>query len=734
MQEGTTFHVYGNRGLPAPDQPYGQKHAAKLQLSGMRATNDVRRVAVAPSGEAFAATAGGLFVVRQSFQPEQPLAELMPEWVPPAEIEGVGREAMGSGDVKEVRVDETGSVWVSTLDGVSVLQDGAWKSVLTQARQSGLGAVMSTLPIEGEVWVSTSHGGTGRLVDGALHPVPDVELPGFVYRLDEGPKGTVWVCGSDGFARYTSDGRLIDRELDGLQVRRALPLDGITYLATDQGLVIWGAGNTWGFADTPLPVADLRDLLFASDGSLWAATPRGVWRRYADGRLAYYAGERWLPSDFTRGLAEGAEGSVWVATGAGLAHLADVPGTLEEKAARFEARIRQRHQRLDVGYVTSSHLERRGDLSTSTPRPSDNDGLWTALYLAAESYRYAATGSEEALAFAQQAFRAMEWLEEVTTVPGFPTKAIVKKGDPEARHGSVPWHPSADGEWEWKGDCSSDEIAGHMYGYSIYYDLAATEAERAKVRALVEKIMGHILEHDLVMVGEDGKPTRWCVWSPEQLNENERWWAERGLNSLEILSHLRAAHHITGSPRYLEMYRHLIDQHGYAENMRRQKVDFPGHVNHSDDELAFVSYYPLLKYEDDPALREIYLESLEHNWQQERPERNPLWNLMYGVLTGEDCDAEASVRTLREIPHDLISWQVENSHRLDVELDFLADRFGRLQSVSVLPYDELPVMQWNGNPYRIDGGDGGYSENDGTFYLLPYWMARYYRYLAGPTS
>jgi hypothetical protein len=45
----------------------------------------------------------------------------------------------------------------------------------------------------------------------------------------------------------------------------------------------------------------------------------------------------------------------------------------------------------------------------------------------------------------------------------------------------------------------------------------------------------------------------------------------------------------------------------------------------------------------------------------------------------------------------------------------------------VLPYDELPIGRWNGNPYRLDGGDGGRSEGDGVYFLLPYWMGRYHK-------
>ena len=455
-----------------------------------------------------------------------------------------------------------------------------------------------------------------------------------------------------------------------------------------------------------------------------AATSRGVWRTTPGERaMHYYHGMRYIPHPFCRALLRTPEGSVWVATAAGLAHLAELPHTLEEKAARFEYRVRKRHQRLD-GYVTSSRLSKAGDLSTNVPRPSDNDGLWTSMYLGAQCFRFAVTKEEPARTFAQQAFAALERLEAVTTIPGFPTKAIIRPDDPHQHQTRVPWLPSADGQWLWKADCSSDEIVGHFFGYALYYDLVAGPQERDRVAELVTRIMDHIIDNGYYLIGPDGKPTQWGVWAPEMLNGP--WKSQQGLNSLEILSHLRAAYHITGNDRYLGAYHELIERHHYAENTRRQKIDVPGHVNHSDDELAFLSYYPLLTYEDDPELRAIYLDSLEHNWQIERPERNPLWNIIYGVLTGNECDLDAAVRTLREIPMDLIDWDVDNSARLDLELDAESGRFGELQSVEVLPYDELPIAKWNSNPYRVVGGGGGYGEDDGTYYLLPYWMARYH--------
>jgi hypothetical protein len=168
--------------------------------------------------------------------------------------------------------------------------------------------------------------------------------------------------------------------------------------------------------------------------------------------------------------------------------------------------------------------------------------------------------------------------------------------------------------------------------------------------------------------------------------------------------------------------------HRYHLLTRNQKIMVPGHVNHSDDELAFLSFYPLLRYETDAALLEVYKQSLERSWQIERPERNPLWNVIYAAGTGaREFDRAESLRTLQEIPMDTIGWTVTNSQRQDVPLDPLNDRFGRKQALVVLPYDELPMSKWNGNPYMLDGGNGGRSEDDGAYFLLPYWMGRYHQ-------
>jgi len=222
---------------------------------------------------------------------------------------------------------------------------------------------------------------------------------------------------------------------------------------------------------------------------------------------------------------------------------------------------------------------------------------------------------------------------------------------------------------------------------------------------------------------------------------------DRGLNSLEILSHLKVAEHIVGKPRYTEMIKELIEKHSYATNTVYRKLGWPlERENHSDDELAFLAYYPLLIYERDPHLRMVYLASIKRSWMAERPEQSPLFNLIYGaalqastwtdpskrpdrpIVEGKEYDRDECLAWFRDVPDDTISWTVKNGHRQDVQIAG-KNRFGRPRGHAVLPVHERHLMRWNGDPYMLDGGSEGRSKDDGTVILLPYWLGQYHRLL-----
>ena len=107
------------------------------------------------------------------------------------------------------------------------------------------------------------------------------------------------------------------------------------------------------------------------------------------------------------------------------------------------------------------------------------------------------------------------------------------------------WHDTPDKLWRWKGDTSSDEIVGHYFIYPLYYDFVADEAEKPKLRAVIDRITNHILDNNYQLIDVDGKRTRWGWWGPDIIWEDPD---ETGLRALHILAHLRVAMHLTTNP------------------------------------------------------------------------------------------------------------------------------------------------------------------------------------------
>jgi hypothetical protein len=478
----------------------------------------------------------------------------------------------------------------------------------------------------------------------------------------------------------------------------------------------------------PLPVGGITAFAQAKDGAFWLGTTQGLMRLDSSAperdRHQYLAGRRYLPDDHVRQIVADSQRGVWVRTSNGISHVELRPMTLAQKAEAFEQRIRARHDR--YGLTASSHLPVSGDLSSNRMRDDDNDGLWTAVYAAAECFRYAVTKSPEALANARKAVEAVMFLEQVTGRPGFPARSFIRKGDPMPHGGE--WHWTADGQYYWKGDTSSDEIVGHFFIYSIAYDLLPDANLKKRIAATAKRIMDHIIDHGYYLVDLDGKPTLWGFWAPERLAREPD---EKALNSLQLLSFLKTTAHLTGEARYETEYKKVAWDFKYADWLTRVN-EFRKEMNYSDEELAMLPYYCVLQYERDPALLKAYRTGIDEWWNNSQREANPLWTFIY--LTSEpkaNVDLAAAVWTLCRMPMDTIEWSVRNSHRADILWASAPDRHGRREAAILLPPDERPVMKWNANPFLVDGGAEGKGEDDGGAFLLPYWMGRYHKFILG---
>ncbi len=196
-----------------------------------------------------------------------------------------------------------------------------------------------------------------------------------------------------------------------------------------------------------------------------------------------------------------------------------------------------------------------------------------------------------------------------------------------------------------------------------------------------------------------------------------------------MLSYLKLAFHVSGNRKYEKIYRDLVFNHHYAENARHAKTYKPSWRTHIDDELLALAFPALLLYENDPQLMRIYHESLDWWYKGLRADESPFFDFIYGALSGKNPQPEISVAVLRNASLDLVRWRMDNSHREDIGL-VRKPELESIQTGRLLPLSERSVMRWDVNPWKAVQGDGGWTESSGVWWLLPYWMGRYYGFIS----
>ncbi|MGE4179968.1 MAG: hypothetical protein AB7J34_09105 [Limisphaerales bacterium] len=521
--------------------------------------------------------------------------------------------------------------------------------------------------------------------------------------------------------------------LPSTTTRDAVSLGSALILATDRGLgLLRGMSLTEVRGPEGLPFEDTTRLARGFTNDLWIGTTRGA-IRWVNGEFRYYAGRRWLPHDHVRGIAVDGR-RVWIATDQGMGVIDHEPYTLLKKAAYYERHLEEWGQKR-LGFVHK--LEWDAGRKEYVREISDNDGGYTGNYLAAQAYRFAVTGEAEARREATNTFHSLRWLERMTGIRGLPARSVWAKGETghQAGHGSggyaAEWHDTEDGRFEWKGDTSSDELCSHFYAIGLFIDLAATQEEAALARAHLVRVADHLIDNDWKLIDRDGKPTRWGRWDPEYFTTDEGKY-DRGLQAVELLSFIKTVEVLTGEARFTRAYRRLVEL-GYPDFTLRARNTFPpDSVLHFLDELGFWCWWNLLRHEQDAELRALYRRGYERSYEVVRVERNPWFNFMYGALTGNDAEAEASVEHLRGWPLDLRVWSYRNSDRTDLRTPpgYVALKGGS----RTFPPRETEPLRWDHWLMQADGGAGGNDVVEPGAWLLAYWMGRYHGFSAAPTE
>lgn len=394
---------------------------------------------------------------------------------------------------------------------------------------------------------------------------------------------------------------------------------------------------------------------------------------------------------------------------------------LADKAAWHEDRITRRHLTPD-GLLAYQADSSRADFDVS-PTGYPDMAIWSGLYLAAESMRYAVTADPAGLERIDQLIGGLSLLHHVTQAPGFVARAVRRETDPPGRSEYWKNGTGAFSRYQWLADTSVDQFLGVMYGYGWAFDATDDPARRDRISREVSAIVDRIVANGMQIKDGDGRRVKHGDLTAGLFAEN--------LNSLIALALVKTAAHVAPDGGYEAVYRDLADRRGYAKDAEAARDRwwevFTG-VNHSDNNLAILAYDALLRYEDDAALRNRYLAGLRRTWNVSKREGNALTTWVaaaHGVPIGRTGERLA-IASLMDFPLEQRNVETMNSRRPDVCVSPRPDRTGDPQACEPLPISERPrgPFEWNQNPYRLDRKGGGQHEYSGLGYLTAYWLGR----------
>ncbi|MBI2925535.1 MAG: hypothetical protein HYY24_07510 [Verrucomicrobia bacterium] len=428
---------------------------------------------------------------------------------------------------------------------------------------------------------------------------------------------------------------------------------------------------------------------------------------------------------------------------------------LREKAAYFQRDLLDKHW-LDGLYVSIVPAAAPGTrLPHTVDQPGNviHAGVWTGRYLAGVGYQYAVTRDPWVRRHGGEILRALRTLQEVTGKPGLLARGYVKGHGPVEdweRNGqdSVEWHQGQGqfADYRWHGDVSVDNFNAVLYGYAIYYDLAADSAQRRLIAEDVDRLMTHLLENHFRIIDVDGDVTRWghVGIDPDPTrddyyrkvyesylrrgNMQDGAWRPPLRSSLMLLPDLLIAHHVTGQARYRDFYQRVVAR--FKDNPDRLRDAGPfslerlARVNHSSEGQAYEALYNLIRFEKNPELLRIYRKWVEDLWEMNWREGNTLFTWMTRALLPEhrapskpgvsstasaeipqgDEAVRLALETLRSYPVDRVLRPVMNSARTDIERNPSAR--GEPLSARPIPINQRPLdneYAWKGNPYQLDG-------------------------------
>ena len=414
--------------------------------------------------------------------------------------------------------------------------------------------------------------------------------------------------------------------------------------------------------------------------------------------------------------------------------------SLEEKARILQRNLIEKHL-VDGLYVSMVPAGAPVTHTVDDPGNVIHAGVWTGRYLAGVAYQYAVTKDPAVRKHGGDLLMGLRRLQEVTGKPGLLARGYIKghgpvegfeRGGTDSRH----WHQGQGkyADYRFYSDVSVDNFNAVLYGYAIYFDLAADAEQKKMITFDVDRLMNHLLDNHYRIVDLNGEVTQYGhvgidpdpsrdKYYQEGHDSELRWymtgseWHPPLRASLMALPDLLIAYHITGKPRYIKEYRKVVTRFAGnpepAADTRPYSPERIAKVNHSSEGQAYEALFHAIEYERDPKLLAIYDRWLGTLWDLNWMEGTSLYTFITLALKPDrsglahaDESLALSLETLRRYPVDRVLRPVMNSIRTDIEISPFPDRGRAKQAVKPVPIEQRPLdneYAWKGNPYALDG-------------------------------
>jgi len=360
------------------------------------------------------------------------------------------------------------------------------------------------------------------------------------------------------------------------------------------------------------------------------------------------------------------------------------------------------------GVVGESRFD--GPTSSNLVQLYDGDGaIWTGHYLAAESFRYAVTGSPVALAYAKRALQSIKMLATISgtgklsrTVFPVDTRYVDLRSMDKDYH-----RTTYEGqEFYYRGNVTRDQYEGIYLGLAVAYDLIDDEEVHNLCRDLITRMTDYLIKK------------KWTLHNPGGSRHIETFIGRYD----QMLSVLQVAKHVNPS-RFSGKYKTtrffwswLV---GFPQILHGSHAVTSGY---SGLNLDYGYFYNLIRLEQNSKIRKKYMNSYSRLRTVTKSHVNPYFNMIDFALSGVD---EARDRETLEA----LEAQLQRNPR-----NFPVDLRGKYKACKVniacvvIPVADRPYEDflWQRHPFALSGGGDGSIESPRVDYILPYWMARYY--------